>query len=78
MLRAAISRAKRSMSERWLAKKTCSPRMKKFSSPMFSEHISGSSRTVFSRSSTDRRGLPPVVSWMTASVSARSRSCSAR
>ena len=37
----AISCAKRSMSERWLAKNTCSPRMKKFSSPMFSEHISG-------------------------------------
>ena len=74
--RAAISRAKRSMSERWLAKKTCSPRMKKFSSPMFRLHISGLSSTVFSRSSTGSVGLPPVVSWMIASVSAFSRSCS--
>jgi hypothetical protein len=51
------------MSERWLAKNTCSPRMKKFSSPMLSEHISGESSTVLSRSSTLSRGLPPVVSW---------------
>ena len=43
---------------------------------MFSEHISGESSTVFSRSSTGSRGLPPVVSWTTASVSAHSRSCS--
>ena len=74
--RAAISRAKRSMSERWLAKNTCSPRMKKFSSPMFSEHISGDSSTVFNRSSTGSVGEPPVVSWITASVSAHSRECS--
>ena len=43
---------------------------------MFSEHISGASRTVVIRSSTLSRGLPPVVSWTIASVSARSRSCS--
>ena len=51
-----ISRAKRSMSERWFGKKTCSPAMKKLSSPMFSEHISGASSTVVSRSSTASRG----------------------
>ena len=34
---------------------------------MFSEHISGASRTVVIRSSTLSRGLPPVVSWMIAS-----------
>ena len=43
---------------------------------MLSEHISGASRTVVIRSSTDSRGEPPVVSWTTASVSAHSRSCS--
>ena len=64
------------MSSRWLGKNTCSPRMKKFSSPMFSEHISGDSRTVLMRSSIGSRGLPPVVSWTIASVSAHSRSCS--
>ena len=39
--------------------------------PMFSEHISGARRTVVIRSSTLSRGLPPVVSWMIASVRAQ-------
>ena len=58
-----------------MAKKTCSPRIKKFRSPMLSEHISGASSTVFSHSSTGNTGLPPVVSWITASVSAHNLSC---